>query len=469
MFDKPKEEAVVAAIRETMDAAAIPGVVVAVGGSQGIEWQAEFGVRDNRSCRPLTQDTPFCISILSKPIIASTVLLLHKQGLLDLGEIVAEEDLRANESILPEQREWSLRTLLAFCSCCEPYIRRPRRLRDTRLRVHAMPDTVLKAAVEARVDRRFEDLVREVLSSLGMYHAPSYPWRNGECALPHLISPEPEESVDPVDPVESEESEESEESVKIEYYCADSLLHEWPESKLAQQVWSSASNYCRFMCSMLSSVNPAALVPEVVHLRGLCEPVFEINEWVSAGLGWLAGSRNGRRVCGHFDDLPGWTHLAAMGEETAVVVMVNAEAAQGLCQHIARIVLDETPSFFPWALDPHHYVLANGEAVHAFTEFGVTPEVWRNRKVAASMAGLYHLERVHFPSFHQPPEWIRLSVRDNWLEATSDCELPPHPCSPLSESRFGSAFGVIDFGRGAQGTPASFDLGLSFSYVRASE
>jgi beta-lactamase class C len=80
----------------------VPGVAACVVRSGGIVAERYAGVRDRRSGDPVQPDTLFALASLTKPLVASAVLVAVEEGLLDLDEEVRDG--------------FALRHLLSHCS-----------------------------------------------------------------------------------------------------------------------------------------------------------------------------------------------------------------------------------------------------------------------------------------------------------------------------------------------------------------
>jgi len=86
----PKVEAVIdefrASVPQIMDKGGVPGAAIALVDDQGILWAEGFGYMGGKGKRPVTADTPFLISGLSKLITATAVMLAVQDGLVSLDE-----------------------------------------------------------------------------------------------------------------------------------------------------------------------------------------------------------------------------------------------------------------------------------------------------------------------------------------------------------------------------------------------
>jgi hypothetical protein len=70
----------------------IPGMAVAVVGSQQLIFAKGFGFMDGERQRPTTPDTSFCIASVTKPFTAAVFMRLAEAGKLDLNsEVIRQE------------------------------------------------------------------------------------------------------------------------------------------------------------------------------------------------------------------------------------------------------------------------------------------------------------------------------------------------------------------------------------------
>ena len=73
-------------IKAVMDEGNIPGLAIGVIKNNKVVLQQGFGFANVKSGQPITQDTPFNIASISKPIMGISLLQLVDQGKLDLDE-----------------------------------------------------------------------------------------------------------------------------------------------------------------------------------------------------------------------------------------------------------------------------------------------------------------------------------------------------------------------------------------------
>src|SRR5438105_10350218 len=84
-------------LQQAVDSGDVPGVVAAAAGRDGVFYEGAFGRRNLNEPAPMTYDTLFRISSLTKAVTCTAAMQLIERGLIQIDQPVA--------SIIPEFAE----------------------------------------------------------------------------------------------------------------------------------------------------------------------------------------------------------------------------------------------------------------------------------------------------------------------------------------------------------------------------
>jgi methyl acetate hydrolase len=104
-------------LRRASESGDLPGVAAAAATSDGVIFEAAFGIRDLATGDPMTADTVVWIASMTKAVTAACAMQLVERGKLSLDDDVS--------SILPELR--SVQVLVGFDDDGKPRLRTPKR------------------------------------------------------------------------------------------------------------------------------------------------------------------------------------------------------------------------------------------------------------------------------------------------------------------------------------------------------
>ncbi|GAB6902070.1 serine hydrolase domain-containing protein [Kineosporia succinea] len=185
-------------VRERLHDTGVPGATYAIVGTNGVEHSASFGTDGDG--RPVTTATPFLWGSVSKPVTATLVVLLARDGLLDLDDPVGRHIPSFAKD--PARRAITIRQLLTHTSGLPQGLQLTDHYGENRSpaavtgqiarldlgpHVHAYSSlnyVVLAAVVESVTGQPMGDaLARRLLSPAGMRSVPADP-REAEQVLP---------------------------------------------------------------------------------------------------------------------------------------------------------------------------------------------------------------------------------------------------------------------------------------------
>jgi CubicO group peptidase (beta-lactamase class C family) len=298
-------------------AASVPGLSLAVVRDGEIALTRAYGVADERTGAPVTSATIFEAASLSKPVFAYGVLLLAREGKLDLDAPLTRYVENAPVSEDPRVERITARLVLSHATGFPNW--RPGRWTDAPgpLRIEFDPGTgfgysgegyeYLREAVERVAGESVESFLQErVLKPLGMLES-SFVWRESyglTAATGHDREGKPRSKWKP------------------------------ERANVAGSLHTTAADYARFLLAMLDPAEPA-LAASMMKEANTIDPALG---W---GLGWGLEKTGSGDFFWHWGDNDTFQAfvMGSLEERSAVVVLTNSGNGLRACQAIVRAVL----------------------------------------------------------------------------------------------------------------------------------
>jgi CubicO group peptidase (beta-lactamase class C family) len=418
-------------LSDRMQAYGVPGVSVAVIHKGELAWARGWGVRDSRSCKPVTPETVFQSASISKAVTAALALRLVEQGKLSLdqdinrflrswrlpskgsavGTPVTLRHLLSHTAGLNVQGFPGYRVGTAVPNAIQVLDGQPPANTEA-VRITTPPGAewrysgggyvITQVAIEDVTGGRFQDVAdKEIFSRLGMKHSAYSQPLSGMLAA-NAASGHSEGKVIP------------------------GAFHIYPELGPAG-LWTTPSDLARFLLDLQASANGNArgrlLSPGMT--KEMLAPIK--GDW---GLGpALYGSGAGRRF-GHDGVNEGFqsTMVAYVGKGDGVIVLTNG-AGKRLADEIVRAVATD----YGWA------ELASKPTI----------EVALPSAALAAMAGRYEGGGLS----------VYLDLREGHLFAQTGGPEPERLIA-LSPTRFKTSVSgiVIEFDKASNGSPTGFRI-----------
>jgi CubicO group peptidase (beta-lactamase class C family) len=329
-------------LAQRMEHHGVPGASVALIEGREIQWVRHYGVADVRDQRPVDDSTIFNVGSMSKAVTCATILVLARDGLVEL-------DLPVNEQLsswtLPENEFTSeaavtpLRLMnhsggtvfspgFSYRTENLPSLRQLLEggppARSAPIRVDEVPGTtfqysnagytVLRLLAEEATGQPFEEVARErIFEPLGMIHStfetPLSQHLLADAAMGHRTDG-----------------------------TVDAAVRRYIGHMAAGGMWTTATDYATFVIEI-----QRALVGESTNVldRELAEMMVSPHEAEQYGLGIFRQEPTGeRQYVGHIGDGPGFVggYAFVTDGEHAVVALSNGQDGINLIREIRRSI-----------------------------------------------------------------------------------------------------------------------------------
>jgi CubicO group peptidase (beta-lactamase class C family) len=324
-------------VTELMKAGEVPGLSMALVRNGVVAWHHGFGVKNQKTREPVTDDTVFEAASLSKPVFAYAVLKLADAGKFDLDKPL-NSYLPGDYDVGPDVRlgQITARRVLSHTTGFPNW-----RGRETKLKIYFTPGekfsysgegfVYLAKVIEHVTGEKFNDFMkRSVFDPLGMTSS-SYVWQSSYDAL------------------------------KIYPHNSVGALGEQQKPKQANAAASlhtTAQDYGRFVAAILKGVGlkketiKQMLTPQIKVDEGgsntTARPADNLSPTISWGLGWgLQATAEGASFW-HWGDNGNTKAYVVAFQRQRVGVVVFTNSANGLSivpEIVAEAVGGDQPAF----------------------------------------------------------------------------------------------------------------------------
>lgn len=295
----------------------VPGISVAVVDGDAPIWTGSYGVRATTGPAPVEEGTLFEAASLSKPLTAYGVLLLVREGRIQLDQPL---DALLPAPYLPHEpaaAKITVRMALTHTTGY-PNWRRPGerltlvRASGVRFGYSGEAFVQLERVVEHVTGRPFADYLHDtVLTPLGLTDS-TFAWTPALAARTasghtHTNAPVPKPD---------------------------------PTTNAASSLHTTATDFARYVAALMDPAREGPLTRADVD--AMLTPQVRLPGPLAWGLGWgLDRSVGGEQVFWHWGDNPGFKAFAAgsPARRTGVVVLTNGDAGINAAEHLVQRVL----------------------------------------------------------------------------------------------------------------------------------
>jgi len=333
----------------------IPGLAVGIVQEDEIVYARAFGVQNLETQAPVTLDSVFCVSSISKVFVATAVIQLAERGTIDLDAPVVQylpyfrldddrcaqitiRQILSHTSGMPDMDEVEYDQFVRHPEddegAAERYVRQlssrkmaaapGERFLYSNIAYNVLGDLIAKVS-----GRSFEAYMREqVLRPAGMPHSTFLPAevRPDRLVMPHLRMPKM--GVSPFYPYHRADSPASNLHTTLPDMC------HWGMTSLNRGIYQGQR--------LLSPAGYERMWTPVVD-RGNPRPNF----YEDMGLGWVLGNYHGVQTISHGGGGFGWTSFFFLlpGKKGAAVILCNEEStARGrIIRAVAETMLGRKP------------------------------------------------------------------------------------------------------------------------------